>query len=61
MKEFLYDPAVTDPTDIARRDNLEFYVERVISFVGDIRKASSLIFLVKWLGYDETHNTHEPW
>ena len=22
---------------------------------------SSLTFLVKWLGYDETHNSNEPW
>ena len=61
LKEFQYDPTVTDPADIARRDNLEFYEERVISLLGDIRKVSSLIFLVKWLGYEKTHNTHEPW
>ena len=26
---------------------------------GDIRKVTSLTFLVKWLGYEE--KTHEPW
>ena len=46
LKEFQYDPTVTDPADIARRDNLEFYVKRIISFVGDMRRVSSLIFLV---------------
>ena len=61
LKQFQYDPTVTDSTDIARRDNLEFYVEKIISFVGDVRKVSSLIFLVKWLGYDEILNIHEPW
>ena len=59
LKQFQYDPTITDPTDIARRDNLEFYVEKIISFVGDVRKVTSLIFLVKWLGYEE--KTHEPW
>ena len=61
LKQFQYDPTITDPTDIARRDNLEFYVEKIISFKGDLRKVSSLTFLVKWLGYDETHNSYEPW
>ena len=42
------DPLRTDPTDVARRDHLEYFVERIISFTGDIRKASTLMFLVKW-------------
>jgi hypothetical protein len=28
---------------------------------GDIKRVSSLTFHVKWLGYDDTHNTWEPW
>ena len=61
MKQFKYDPEKTDPTDIARRDNLEFYVEKIITLEGGIRKVSSLTFLVKWLGYEDTDNTYEPW
>jgi hypothetical protein len=61
LKPFQYDPLRTDPTDIARRDHLEFFVEKIISFKGDIRKVTTLTFLVKWLGYDDTHNTFEPW
>ena len=54
-------PLRTDPTDIARRDHLEFFVENIISFKGDIRKVTTVTFLVKWLGYDDTYNTFEPW
>ena len=59
LKAFKYDPLRTDPTDVARRDHLEYFVERIISFTGDIRKVSTLMFLVKWEGSTET--THEPW
>ena len=61
LKAFQHDPLRTDPTDVARRDHLEFYVEKIISYKGDIRKVTTLTFLVKWLGYDDTHNTFEPW
>ena len=61
LKQFQYDPTKTDPTDIARRDNLEFFVEKIISYKGDLNKVSTLTFYVKWLGYDDTHNTFEPW
>ena len=47
LKAFKYDPLQTDPTDIARHDHLEYFVERTISFTGDIRKVSALMFLVK--------------
>lgn len=29
-----YDATQTDPTDIARRDNIEFFVEKVITYEG---------------------------
>ena len=62
MKQFQYDPTNTDPADIARRDDQEHYVEKIISFEGDTRKVTSLTFLVKWLGYDDPNdNTYEPW
>ena len=35
LKAFKYDPLRTDPTDVARRDHLEYFVERIISFTGD--------------------------
>ena len=61
MKPFVFDPLHTDPIDIARRDYLEFFVEKVLDMAGDPKKVTTLKFLIKWLGYDDTHNTWEPW
>ena len=61
LKQFVFDTMNTDPTDIARRDHLEFLVEKILEFNGDCSKVSSLQFKVKWLGYDETYNSWEPW
>jgi hypothetical protein len=61
MKPFVFDPLHTDPMDIARRDYLEFFVEKVLDMAGDPKKVTTLKFLIKWLGYDDTHNTWEPW
>jgi hypothetical protein len=61
MKPFVFNPLQTDPLDIARRDYLEFFVEKVLDMRGDPKRVSSLTFLTKWLGYDDTHNTWEPW
>ena len=61
LKQFLFNAINTDPTDIARRDQLEFFVEKILEFNGDCSKVSSLQFKVKWLGYNETYNSWEPW
>ena len=61
LKAFHFDPTRTDPADIARRDHLEFFIEEILSFKGDIKRVSTLTFHVKWLGYDESYNTWEPW
>ena len=61
LKQFNYNPINTDPTDIARRDHLEFFIDKILEFDGDCSKVSSLHFKVKWLGYDETYNSWEPW
>jgi hypothetical protein len=61
MKPFQFDPLRSDPIDIARRDYLEFFMEKVLEIKGDKKRVSTLSFLVKWLGYDETYNSWEPW
>ena len=61
LKAFNHDPLHTNPTDIARRDYLEFFVEKILDMTGDIKKLNSLQFQVKWVGYDETYNSYEPW
>ena len=61
LKTFRFDPAKTPPADIARRDYMEFFIENILSHKGDKKKPSTMTFLVKWLNYDSTHNTWEPW
>jgi Chromo (CHRromatin Organisation MOdifier) domain len=60
LKQFVFNAINSDPTDIARRDHFEFFVEKILEFNGDCSKVSSLQFKVKWLGYDETYNSWEP-
>jgi hypothetical protein len=61
LKEFRFDPTKTDPTDVARRDHHEFFVEAILEFKGDIKRVSTLTFHVKWLTCDESMNSWEPW
>jgi hypothetical protein len=60
MKHFLYDPAVVDPRLVANKDYNVFDVESILKHKGKPTR-SSLQFLVKWVGYDDTHNSWEPW
>jgi hypothetical protein len=34
MKLFLYDPAITNPLDVARRNHMEYFVEEILSHRG---------------------------
>ena len=40
LKQFLFDPAVALPADTARRDYMEFFVEKILVHAGDDRKPS---------------------
>ena len=61
MKPFLYDPSVTSPLDVARRDYMEFFVDSIVDHRGNIKKKTELEFLVSWLGYDNRDNSWEPY
>jgi transposase InsO family protein len=61
LKAFHFNPLKTDPVDVARKDYLEFFIESIIQLDGSFDKLATLRFKIKWLGYDETHNTWEPW
>jgi hypothetical protein len=50
MKPFIFNPLQVDPLDIARRDYLEFFVERILDVTGDPKRVTTLKILVKWLG-----------
>ena len=56
-----YDPEVDVPADTARRDYMEFVIEKVLGHAGDTKKPTTMSFQVKWLNYDDSHNTWEPW
>ncbi len=61
LKQFLCDPLLVNPVDIARRDYSEFFIHHILAHKGDIKKVSTLTFLVEWYGYDESENSWEPW
>jgi transposase InsO family protein len=59
LKQFIYDPLVTDPTEVANRDENVTTVERIVSHRGDIKDKSRVTFRVRWLGQDESEDTYE--
>jgi hypothetical protein len=61
LKQFVYDPIRTDPTKVAMTDDQSFVIEKILKHKGDTKYKSSMKFLVRWQGYDETDDTWEPW
>ena len=61
LKVFNYDPSIGVPADTARRDYMEYFVEKILAHSGDTKKPTTMSFHVKWLNYDDSHNTWEPW
>jgi hypothetical protein len=60
LHPFNFEPQYVDPVDIARRDVLSaFVVESISAHSGDTR--SSAEFLVKWVGYDNSHDLWIPY
>ena len=49
MKPFVFDAALTDPLDVARRDNMEYVIDKILEHGGN------------WLGYAQEHNSWEPY
>ena len=60
IKIFNHDPSMGMPADTARRDYMEYFVVEVLFHTGDTKKPTSMSFHVKWLNYDNSHNTWEP-
>ena len=60
MKPFKFHPLTTNPLDIARRYHMEFFVEKVFDHRGDLKFKKDLEFHVKWLNYDDSRNSWEP-
>ena len=55
-----YYSEVDVPADTARRDYMKFVVEKVLKHSDDTKKPTAMSFQVKWLNYDDTHNSWEP-
>jgi hypothetical protein len=62
LRQFNYDPTVTDPRLEANKDKQSFDVEKIISMHGNARsKKSELRFRVRWVGYSEEDDTYATW
>lgn len=60
LKPFRYDLIHTNPLDVARAEDGEFVVESILGHRSASLR-SEMEFHVKWLNYDDKHNTWEPW
>jgi Chromo (CHRromatin Organisation MOdifier) domain len=59
--EFIFNPSRESPLDVARKDYLEFFIEKILHHTGNITRLSTLNFKVKWQGYDDSYDSYEPW
>jgi hypothetical protein len=67
-RPFVYDPERIKPRDVVRRDEDEFFIERIISHEDKTPRSSAtkplknyLYFTVRWLGEGPDGDTIEPW
>lgn len=61
LRLYIHDPSLPRPVDTSRRDYMEHFVEKIVNHAGGTKKSTSMSFHLKWLNYDDTHNTWEPW
>ena len=61
MRPFVFDSAVVNPMDVARRDYIEYFVEKILQHRCNSKKSSSMEFEVSWLNYRPDSNTWEPY
>ena len=61
MKPFVFDSALVDPLDIARRDQMEVFIEKISDHRGKLSHRKSLQFFVSWMEYDQSYDSWEPY
>jgi len=61
LKEFKFNSDEVDPLKVAAADADEFIIEKVLDHEGDPNRKSTLDFLIKWEGYDDSANLWIPW
>ena len=57
LKPFVFDAALTNPLDVARRDYMEYFIDKILEYIGNLKKKTEIEFLVSWLGYAQEHNS----
>ncbi len=61
LKQFVFDPAVTDPAKVARADRREFEIDHIVTHVGNPKHKSTLEFKVRWAGLEPRYDRWLPW
>ena len=51
IEPFVFDSAIVDPLDIARRDQMEFFIEKISDHRGKLSRR---------MGYDQLYDSWEP-
>ena len=59
MKPFVFDSVIVDPLDIARRYQMEFFIEKISDHRRKLNQRKSLQFFVSWMGYDQSYDSWE--
>ena len=59
VKPFVFDAALTDPLNVTRRDNMEYFIDKILQHRGNLKKKTEIGFLVSWLGYAQRHDSWE--
>ena len=49
MRPFVFDSAVIDSEDIARRDHMEYFIDEILEHRGNLKKKTEIEFLISWL------------
>jgi hypothetical protein len=57
---FYHNDILDDPYMIAAKDHDEEQVEKILDHT-NVKQKSKMDFLVRWLGYDESHDLWLPW
>jgi hypothetical protein len=56
-----FNPTQVNPLDVAQQNEQGFIVEEIIAHRGDHHRRSTMEFLVRWTGSDESSNSWEPY